>query len=663
MINGVARDAADDNLNAFDPFPPGHTGEANDLDFYDPAGGLILPVDRFRRYVTPPDINGTGSVTPWTSGIAAGADPLGRVLFYSYYRPPGSPGSIASSPNTLPPPTGTLPATVGTLGAIYYPLSNATGNNFFYTQGPNNNPNNLLPSPTLVPFLPDVTNNPLHAFEFFRLPPTISGGSVTNHVASGSFTFQFTGSNRVGGAMPVSPLPPPPATATNIDKYKFPIAYPTYNYETNSSQHTDGLNDADEMNLYVPNPQADSPFGPADLEWLYRQQDVDGSSLVSRLAQLAPVSFTNPIDGQRRRRLFTTDSWEMNNFAWTNDNPGNAFPTNSRYTPTANAGFTTLNVPAFTNPNILPPILTILNPTNAAPSPTPSLAHRDKKINLNYPLPVSNSPDEPIRQKWISDAYQLMKSMLPPMAVDTPDELAALSQFLVNVIDFRDPDCTMTHFRNPDVKVVLGSIGAAAPVYNPTYLAPIGATIPATQHGDPPGPVRHGVQPDRDQRGPGVLVPVGDEYPNQPLLRRAGQHPVPDGHRGCQREWQEPSTSGCLDARSVAGQLRHGDDGRRPGQPARPVHRPTPAHPDGQLLRPDSVQPGDRDHEPAVHRRPADVQLTPLYAVGPINNPPTDSPPGTDFPTNPPYPTSYFYVIGNPPVPNTRTFPRHRRCS
>ena len=83
------------------------------------------------------------------------------------------------------------------------------------------------------------------------------------------------------------------------------------------------------MNLYVPNPQADSPFGPADLEWLYRQQDVDGSSLVSRLAQLAPVSFTNPIDGQRRRRLFTTDSWEMNNFAWANDNPGNAFPNNS----------------------------------------------------------------------------------------------------------------------------------------------------------------------------------------------------------------------------------------------------------------------------------------------------------------------------------------------
>src|SRR5208283_4957951 len=231
-------------------------------------------------------------------------------------------------------------------------------------------------------------------------------------------------------------------------------------YQVNSMEHTDGLNDADEMNLYVPNPLADSPFGPADLEWLYRQQDVDGSSLVSRLAQLAPVSFTNPIDGQRRRRLFALDSWEMNNFVWANDNPGNAFPNNHNFALNANAGFPYLG---------------------AAPGlPTPSLAQRDKKINLNYPLPVSNDAEEPIRQKWISDAYELMKSVLPPKAVDTPDELAALSQFLVNVIDFRDPDCTMTHFRNPDVEVVLGTIsGGTTPTYQPTYLAPIGATIPA----------------------------------------------------------------------------------------------------------------------------------------------------------------------------------------
>ena len=98
--------------------------------------------------------------------------------------------------------------------------------------------------------------------------------------------------------------------------------------------NSDGLNEADEMNLYLPNAQLDSPFGYGDLEWLYRQQDVDGASLTSRLAQLAPISFTNPVDGQRRRRLFALDSWDLNNYAWTNDNPRrpSAFPNNSRFT-------------------------------------------------------------------------------------------------------------------------------------------------------------------------------------------------------------------------------------------------------------------------------------------------------------------------------------------
>ena len=380
-------------------------------------------------------------------------------------------------------------------------------------------------------------------------------------------------------------------------------------------EHTDGLNDADEMNLYVPNPQADSPFGPADLEWLYRQQDVDGSSLVSRLAQLAPVSFTNPIDGQRRRRLFATDSWEMNNFAWANDNPGNAFPTNYNFASDANAGFPYLG---------------------AAPGlPTPSLAQRDKKINLNYPLPVSNDPNEPIRQKWISDAYQLMKSVLPPKAVDTPDELAALSQFLINVIDFRDPDCTMTHFRNPDVKVVLGTIsgGTHRLTSRPTWRR--SAQPFQRLHrppGDPPGPVRHGVQPGRHQRGPGVLVPEQRRHPDQPLLRRAGQHPVPDGHGvAAPPLGRNHQSAGCLDARPVAGQLRHGDDRRRPGQPARPVHRPAPAHPDRQLLRPASASTRQRRLRIRLFAHcPATCSSRRCTRSGRPNNPPQSS---ADFPS------------------------------
>ena len=93
------------------------------------------------------------------------------------------------------------------------------------------------------------------------------------------------------------------------------------------------------------------------------------------------------------------------------------------------------------------------DPVAGPPALTPALAHRDRKINLNYPLPVSNDPNEPIRQKWIRDTYQMLKAVLPPLAVDTPEELAQLSQFVVNIIDFRDPDGTMTRFENTDLVI------------------------------------------------------------------------------------------------------------------------------------------------------------------------------------------------------------------
>ena len=108
--NGTPRDAADDNYNAFDPYPPAtptdnRLGEVDDLDFHDPAGALLLPVERMRRFVTPADINGTGRVL---SGTAlppgppgqhdVGADQWGRVGLYSYFRPPGLPGQVNVDP-------------------------------------------------------------------------------------------------------------------------------------------------------------------------------------------------------------------------------------------------------------------------------------------------------------------------------------------------------------------------------------------------------------------------------------------------------------------------------------------------------------------------------------------------------------------------------------
>ena len=50
---------------------------------------------------------------------------------------------------------------------------------------------------------------------------------------------------------------------------------------------------------------------------------------------------------------------------------------------------------------------------------------------------------------------QTLKAILPPLAVDTPEEHAQLSQFVINIIDFRDPDATMTHWINPDVSLAV----------------------------------------------------------------------------------------------------------------------------------------------------------------------------------------------------------------
>ena len=96
----------------------------------------------------------------------------------------------------------------------------------------------------------------------------------------------------------IQPNPPPAPPLVIGPGGGAPTLYPTYDVHVNSSAHSDGLNEADEMNLYQPNPMLDSPFGPGDLEWLYRQQDVDGASLTSRLSQLAPISFSNTIDGR-----------------------------------------------------------------------------------------------------------------------------------------------------------------------------------------------------------------------------------------------------------------------------------------------------------------------------------------------------------------------------
>jgi len=509
---GIPRDAADDNLNSFDSYPQmsaalNRVGEVNDLDFLDPAGGFLLPVERMRRFIAPADINGTGRIRQWDafhnkSGPDAGGDQWGRVEYYSYFRPPGLPGQVMPSSGATPNAV-TFPYTNGEA----YPTTLVT--------------NAATPAPT-----PPSNSNPLHGFEAQRFP---------NMKYSGNWNPQHAGGVPIDQGQNPSPAP----------QY-LPATLPTYDAKVNGTVHSDGLNEADEMNLYVPNAQLDSPFGYGDLEWLYRQQDVDGGSLSSRLAQLAPISFSNPIDGLRRRRLYALDTWDLNNFIWTNDNPGNVFPNNSSLSPSftgsLTAGSNTVGVTAISSMLLLQPGQTVAGPPLASglptlptgttivsvnqstPTtgtitlsaaatgtgseqlnilsqnasfaqlgvdqlnttlPTPPLAHRDKKINLNYPLPISNDPNEPIRQKWISDTYQTLKAILPPRSVDTAEELAQLSQFVINIIDFRDTDATMTHWTNPDVYFRPGT-GTNTTGTSPMVVlaaSKLGTDLPLDQYG------------------------------------------------------------------------------------------------------------------------------------------------------------------------------------
>jgi hypothetical protein len=422
------RDVDDDNLNAFDPYGAGgstHQGEVDDSDYYDSSNAPRLAVERMRRFVTPVDIDGSGHVVQWpgSSSTRYGTDSFGRVAFLSYFRPAGLPSRINFSSAALP----------------VLPFDAASGD------------------PAI-----DTTNNPLHGYDSYRFP--FRANATRN-------------SQRVGG-MPVNT----PLDGDGNVTATTGTTFPTYDNSINGLLHTDGQNEADEMNLYATS-RHDQPYGPSDLEWLYRYQDVDGSSLSSRLSQLAPISFTNtaPIinpvtnavigaDSLRRRRLFSIDSWELTNYAWANDNPQNAFPNNSRYAANqrANTGFP-VTAPAVQNGYT-------------------TLLHRDKKINLNYPLPVSNNPVEPVRQKWIRETYLTLKAILPPLAVDTAEELAQLSQFVVNIIDFRDPDCAMTRFVNTDIKVNVAAATTASTTltlntatvtnpYDPTLLPASGYLI------------------------------------------------------------------------------------------------------------------------------------------------------------------------------------------
>ena len=130
---------------------------------------------------------------------------------------------------------------------------------------------------------------------------------------------------------------------------------------------------------------------------------------------------------------------------------------------------------------------------------TPQVFHGGRKINLNHPLPHSYDPKEPVRQKWITETYETLKLILPPQAIDTPQEVAKLGQYVVNIVDFRDPDNAITIWSNPDI------------VHRPAYRTTGGVDVPPSIH-LPPRLLDGTIDPTFAAEGTDPLVHYGMEY-------------------------------------------------------------------------------------------------------------------------------------------------------
>ncbi|MBX6316525.1 MAG: hypothetical protein IRY99_26970, partial [Isosphaeraceae bacterium] len=366
-------DYRDVDWDTADFFPP-NDPESNDL--LDTIGRVQLPSERIRKFVTPIDPSGNGRVMPF--------DTLPTQLF-----------DFGKGSDRW--------------GRVGF---------FMYFRPPGVHAPDIPGGATTVS---QNQTNLLHGYEHYRDP--VGSGSNENFMAmmpwdtSNTTVPTFTPPTM---GMIVNSTVPPGAT----------VPIPQGRYPGGSLN----LQEADQLNLYTPTPY-DAPFGPHDLEWLYRRDDVDGTNLTSRLSQLGAPVFNNTMT----RRLFSVDSWELNTFAAANTAPLLA--------------------------NWVPPAL-------LTPGVIPHLAHGHRKINLNYPLPHISAtaggvpPNEPVRQKWCQETYQMLKAILglstQPSGM-TPDqyalELAALGQFVVNIVDFRDPDATMTQFLNYDLQIKPATTG------------------------------------------------------------------------------------------------------------------------------------------------------------------------------------------------------------
>jgi large repetitive protein len=408
--NNVTRkfDEFDTNFDGLDFYPkgtPGNPPYPETADLLDPANRTLLPVERLRRFVTPVDISGNGKLMPFNTvatpifpldptgslDFGLGSDAKGRVGYQLYYRPPGISNWASDYVDLVTNPlTG---ASTSVLNILHGYESQRHG------LGSNNDVMGMVPSdsgdPTAMPVVTPGMSVP-------SLSSTVNSNDLISSLAT--------------------PTPLFDPTTGKLDNTRVIGMFPDGSLS---------LSDAAQMDLYNKTTY-DSPFSPADQEWLSRHGDIDDAGLAQRLPNLLPqILAANNARASIARNLFTVESWDLNTWAAPSTSMGLGFGS-PRVTSTLSD----------TSP------LRFANVANL-----PSLVHGSKRMNLNLPLPPSNRSDEPVRQKYVRELYQLFKCVLAPPdgASLTAVQLAAIGQFAVNVVDFRDPDATMTAFANYDL--------------------------------------------------------------------------------------------------------------------------------------------------------------------------------------------------------------------
>lgn len=238
----------------------------------------------------------------------------------------------------------------------------------------------------------------------------------------------------------------------------------------------------------------DAPFSVADLEWILRSHDIDGSALPDRIKQLAPY-FAND---RFRRSLATTESWdlpspsflptpELREAALAVAPPGGLVSpvrlTGMHITDMLRAklideGVTNVDdrMRELLPPDLLAGLKFNINqpfgngrdddpPTamgygvvdEPAEAPTESLWLNSLFDSMGFSFDNNrdgeiNADDEGAREKYARYLYVLLMllkdgSYLHAVS-DDPSALTAhrLAQWAVNVVDFRDPDSIMTRF-------------------------------------------------------------------------------------------------------------------------------------------------------------------------------------------------------------------------